>query len=220
MLPILSLLLFLLIISLLSLSLLSFLALFKFIYTFFIIGTIINITFIIPFINAIIAIALDTNFITSIFQKEQFTVFVRLVVNLFLFQPVSLFLLTGSTKPLFATDSLRQYHYMAPLNHVDMKTRDKGRIFDVIRTILVLVLLVCPVISEKWREVQDSFPFFFSLFFSNGELLWYFTLKVQSCRLKKTLINDRLRASKVFWKFRIPLIYIFAVIHPWNLLFS
>ena len=34
------------------------------------------------------------------------------------------------------------------------------------------------------------------------------------------LINDRLRVSKVSWKFRIPTIFNFAVIHPWNLLFS
>ena len=35
---------------------------------------------------------------------------------------------------------------------------------------------------------------------------------------EKALINDRLRALKVSWKFRFPAIYNFAVIYPWNLL--
>ena len=34
------------------------------------------------------------------------------------------------------------------------------------------------------------------------------------------LINNRLRVSKVSWKFRISNIYNFAVIYPWNLFFS
>ena len=37
---------------------------------------------------------------------------------------------------------------------------------------------------------------------------------------EKVLINDRLRVSKVSWKFQIPTIYTFAVIYLWNLLFS
>ena len=39
-------------------------------------------------------------------------------------------------------------------------------------------------------------------------------------QIEKALINDLLRVSKVSWKFRIPSIYNFAVIYPWNLLFS
>ena len=38
-------------------------------------------------------------------------------------------------------------------------------------------------------------------------------------QIKKALVNDRLRFSKVFWKFRISTIYNFKVIYPWNLLF-
>ena len=39
--------------------------------------------------------------------------------------------------------------------------------------------------------------------------------------IEKTLINDdRLRVLKVFWNFRIPVIYNFMVIYPWNLIFS
>ena len=39
-------------------------------------------------------------------------------------------------------------------------------------------------------------------------------------QIEKSLVNDRLRVSKVSWKFRIPNIYNFAVIYQWNLLFS
>ena len=35
--------------------------------------------------------------------------------------------------------------------------------------------------------------------------------------IEKVLINDRLRVSKASWKFRIPTIYYFATIYPWNL---
>ena len=35
--------------------------------------------------------------------------------------------------------------------------------------------------------------------------------------IEKVLINDRLRVSKASWKFRIPIIYYFATIYPWNL---
>ena len=39
-------------------------------------------------------------------------------------------------------------------------------------------------------------------------------------QIEKAQINDRLRVSKVSWKFRIPTIFNFAVICQWNLLFS
>ena len=39
-------------------------------------------------------------------------------------------------------------------------------------------------------------------------------------QIEKTLINDRFRVWKVFWKFRILTIYNFAVIYRWNMLFS
>ena len=45
------------------------------------------------------------------------------------------------------------------------------------------------------------------------------TLKLQSCKLKK-LMNDHLRVSKVYWKFRIPTVCNFALIFSWKLLFS
>ena len=38
--------------------------------------------------------------------------------------------------------------------------------------------------------------------------------------IEKALIKNRLRVSKIPWKFRIPAAYDFAVIYPWNLLFS
>ena len=39
-------------------------------------------------------------------------------------------------------------------------------------------------------------------------------------QIEKLQINDRLRVSKVFWKFRIPTIHNFPVIYLWKLLFS
>ena len=39
-------------------------------------------------------------------------------------------------------------------------------------------------------------------------------------QIEKRLISDGLRVLKVSWKFRILSIYNFAVISPWNLLFS
>ena len=39
-------------------------------------------------------------------------------------------------------------------------------------------------------------------------------------QIEKALINDRLGVSKVFRKLRIPIIYDFALIYQWNLLFS
>ena len=39
-------------------------------------------------------------------------------------------------------------------------------------------------------------------------------------QIEKALISDGLRVSKVSWKFSILIIYNFAVIDPWNLLFS
>ena len=39
-------------------------------------------------------------------------------------------------------------------------------------------------------------------------------------QIEKALINDRSTVSKVSWKFRFPIVYNYAVIHPSNLLFS
>ena len=44
--------------------------------------------------------------------------------------------------------------------------------------------------------------------------------KVHSCKLKNTLINDPLHASKVPKKFRILTFHNFAGTYPWNLQFS
>ena len=38
-------------------------------------------------------------------------------------------------------------------------------------------------------------------------------------QIERALINDHLRVPKVSWRFRIPAIYNFAVIYPWNLMF-
>ena len=38
--------------------------------------------------------------------------------------------------------------------------------------------------------------------------------------IKKALLKDHLRVSKVSWRFRISTIFSFAAIYPWNLLLS
>ena len=38
-------------------------------------------------------------------------------------------------------------------------------------------------------------------------------------QIEEALTDDRLRVSKVYWKFHIPALYNFAVIYPWNLQF-
>ena len=45
-------------------------------------------------------------------------------------------------------------------------------------------------------------------------------IKSTVMQIEKALINDRLHVSKVSRKFHILTIYNFAVIFPWNLLFS
>ena len=48
----------------------------------------------------------------------------------------------------------------------------------------------------------------------------YLLIKGTVMQIEKALIDNRLRFSKASWKFRIPTIYNFAVIYPWNLLYS
>ena len=56
----------------------------------------------------------------------------------------------------------------------------------------------------------------------DGRLVYldYKTIKGTVMQIEKVLKNDSLRLSKVYCKFRIPAIYDFEVIYPWNLLFS
>ena len=61
--------------------------------------------------------------------------------------------------------------------------------------------------ATNFSWIQDNTAFFF---FLKGAVM----------QLEKVLINDRLRVSKVSWKFRIPTIYNFGVIYSWNLQFS
>ena len=50
---------------------------------------------------------------------------------------------------------------------------------------------------------------------SESLFLWKGTVT----QIEKAMINDCLRISKLSWKFHIPAIYNFVVIHPWNLRF-
>ena len=47
-----------------------------------------------------------------------------------------------------------------------------------------------------------------------------YSIKDSVMQIEKVQINDRLRVSQVSWKFGFPIIYNFAVIDPWNFLFS
>ena len=54
--------------------------------------------------------------------------------------------------------------------------------------------------------------FYRMIFFT--EWTFFNRIKGTVMQIEKALINDRLRVSKVFWKFHIPTIYSFAVIYP------
>ena len=57
-----------------------------------------------------------------------------------------------------------------------------------------------------------------------GDLLKFIIMKKwikdAVIRTEKALLNDRLRVSKVSWKFHVSTIYNYALIYSWNLLFS
>ena len=48
----------------------------------------------------------------------------------------------------------------------------------------------------------------------------FVSVKTTIMQIEKAKINDCPCVWKVFWKFRIPAIYNFAVIYPWNLLYK
>ena len=87
----------------------------------------------------------------------------------------------------------------------------------------------CQMLQNIGKYTAQNMKFFFRDFFSKRDQickkvrifshLFKRSLKVHSST-GKALINDRLRVSRVPWKFRIPTIYNFAVLYPWNLLFS
>ena len=52
-------------------------------------------------------------------------------------------------------------------------------------------------------------------------MFWaYKSFEDTAMQIEKALLNDGLLVSKVSWKFHIPIMYNFAVIDSWNLLFS
>ena len=80
-------------------------------------------------------------------------------------------------------------------------------------TVLGLLALHSPYLRAEFLRLTD---------FCNGFIIWLKDMLFKSTvmQIEKPLINDRLRVSKIFWKFRIPNIYNFAGIYPWNLQFS
>ena len=89
------------------------------------------------------------------------------------------------------------------------------------------ILLSCQNKHSKLNTICHSKPKFFlwNKLLENVLLGKYFisvnaVFKGIVMKIEKAMINDRLRVSKVQWKFRIPTVYNFAVIYLWNLLFS
>ena len=80
--------------------------------------------------------------------------------------------------------------------------------------ILILSDIVTAVEQSNKRRIKyDCGSSCFSTFY-------YILLKGAVMQIEKALITDHLRISKASWKFHIATIYNFAVIYPWNLLFS
>ena len=52
------------------------------------------------------------------------------------------------------------------------------------------------------------------------EISWKDNIKGTVMQIEKAPINDYLRVSNISWKFRIAIIVNYAVIYPWNLLFT
>ena len=78
-------------------------------------------------------------------------------------------------------------------------------------------------IGEYSRGISTNQPSKLGWYWDFGQ---YFPVHIEKTvngtvmQIEKAQINDRLRVSKEPWNFRIPTVYNFAVINPWNLLFS
>ena len=103
-----------------------------------------------------------------------------------------------------------------------LKTEKKhtADILYVIVKFQIFYFLSCKGVVTRERENEGLCSLVKK--FSLSLLILYFhnVFKGRVMQIKKALINDRLRVSNVFWKFWIPTFYNFAVIYPWNLLFS
>ena len=67
------------------------------------------------------------------------------------------------------------------------------------------------------RLLHRCFLVNFAKYFRTGDCFWNFKGTVM--QIEEAMTNDRLRVSKVSWKFHISTFYNFAVIYQWNLLF-
>ena len=103
-----------------------------------------------------------------------------------------------------------------------LKTEKKhtADILYVIVKFQIFYFLSCKEVVSRERENERLCSLVKK--FSLSLLILYFhnVFKGRVMQIKKALINDRLRVSNVSWKFCIPTFYNFAVIYPWNLLFS
>ena len=95
--------------------------------------------------------------------------------------------------------------------------------FHVLKTNINLIQANVLIWFTKTTLLHINYITSHSLFISKRAVTYASRIPVIKgtvIKIEKALINDRLRVSKVSWKFRIPTIYNFAVIYLWNLLFS
>ena len=77
---------------------------------------------------------------------------------------------------------------------------------------------VCTLLQESAKMIEPSFTNVLGYYYFVNEINYLIMFKGTVMQIEKALINVRLRVSNK--KFHITTICNFAVIYPWNLLFS
>ena len=98
-----------------------------------------------------------------------------------LFLSISSSVWIWSMQPPVGVDAMPRYYHLASFNCGDVKTRDAGRMVDVIWAILCLI--ESPVIIERWGKVQD---FFFLLLLRRLDIMFDNNCSEYLCWLYRT----------------------------------
>ena len=91
----------------------------------------------------------------------------------------------------------------------------------VLKRSSICYYMICMTVPLSSLELNQRFRTLGNYWYNQiTKLIWYnaIKLKVQLCKLRKTLINDRLSVWNVSWNFTFQL-FIFLAINLWNLLF-
>ena len=91
----------------------------------------------------------------------------------------------------------------------------------VLKRSSICYYMICMTVPLSSLELNQRFRTLGNYwYYQITKLIWYnaIKLKVQLCKLRKTLINDRLSVWNVSWNFTFQL-FIFLAINLWNLLF-